>query len=216
MPIRTANNGVLALSMAAFAVLVSLTVLAEPVSAAPKTATVSKAVSSSTTKGVRTKTAYQPIRRPAVSSKKVAVKKPKTTKKAYAASTTVSIPAEVPPSTDTSGVVARAVSVIGSRYRWGGTSVSTGFDCSGLIKYALGERAGALPRTSAAMYSSVKKTGDLQPGDLVFFGRGKVRHAALYVGNGQVVHASTPRSGVRVDSVHTLAKALGYMGSGRI
>ncbi len=117
---------------------------------------------------------------------------------------------------DRESVVERARGVVGARYRFGGKSPKTGFDCSGLILYAFGDKAGNLPRSSLAMYRSVAKIDDLRPGDLVFFGRGRVGHVALYVGAGQVVHASTPQRGVRTDDVSTLSRYLGYAGAGRI
>ncbi len=157
------------------------------------------------TKRVRT-TASQ-TRKPV---KKAVSKKASTLKTA-----SVSLPPEGEASPESAAIVERAKAQIGKRYRYGGTTPS-GFDCTGLVRYTVGDKANSLPRSAAAMYSSVSKADSLRPGDVVFFGRGRARHAAVYVGNGEVVHASTPRGGVRVDSVHTLARALGFMGVGRI
>jgi cell wall-associated NlpC family hydrolase len=92
-------------------------------------------------------------------------------------------------------VVALARSQIGTRYRFGGTSPTGGFDCSGFVRYVLGAINLALPRTAAqqaAMGAKVPKdTTRLQPGDLLTFGRGnRVTHIGIYVGNGRYVHAS--------------------------
>ncbi len=84
---------------------------------------------------------------------------------------------------------------IGARYTWGGSSPSSGFDCSGLTSYAWAQAGVTLPRTSAAQWSWVDKIdkADLRAGDLVFYSsagpRGRVSHIALYTGEGTIVHA---------------------------
>ncbi len=101
-------------------------------------------------------------------------------------------------------VVGTALSCRGSRYRRGGTGKG-GFDCSGFTSYVFAQHGIKLPRTSAGQSrvgTPVSKS-DLQPGDLVFFntrGRG-VSHVAIYIGNGNIVHASSVRTGVKVDSL---------------
>ncbi len=186
----------------AAAIIVSMTVFAESASAHGQTAT-KKVVSARATKGVRTTTAYQ---------------KPRSrgTSKASVVRANVSLPPEQSGDGTAGDIRNRALSLVGARYRWGGTSKATGFDCSGLIKYLLGAKSNSLPRTSTGMYRSVTKAGEMRPGDLVFFGRGRVSHVGVYIGNDQFVHASTPRAGVRTDSVSQLARSLGFMGVGRI
>lgn len=106
-------------------------------------------------------------------------------------------------------ILERGKSLIGTRYRFGGTSTSTGFDCSGFIGYLFREKAGmSLPRSSRDMIkidAPLIKRNDLAPGDLLFFstaGRGRVSHAAIYLGDNQFIHSSSSRSGgVRVDSL---------------
>lgn len=103
-------------------------------------------------------------------------------------------------------IQAQAMDLIGVPYRYGGTSPTTGFDCSGLIGYVYLEAAGIkLPRTTAAL--SALKTDRppidaLQPGDLLLFkiaGGRKVNHAGIYTGDGRFVHAPSSGGRVRID-----------------
>jgi len=113
------------------------------------------------------------------------------------------------PAKQSSDVLSRAVNVLGTPYRWGGSSPSKGFDCSGLVKYAFNDIDEVdLPRTSNAMASGhgIKvDRKDLKPGDLLFFNikSRRVNHVAIYLGNDRFIHA--PRRGKRV-SIDTLNK----------
>jgi uncharacterized protein YgiM (DUF1202 family) len=107
-------------------------------------------------------------------------------------------------------VASMAVQFIGSRYRWGGTTPSSGFDCSGLTSYVYRQFGVRLPRTAASQFStsygvSVGPMDNLAPGDLMFFrntgGRRGISHVAIYIGGGRMVHAMTPRYGVQVSSI---------------
>ena len=108
-----------------------------------------------------------------------------------------------------STVLSRAVNVLGTPYRWGGSSPSKGFDCSGLVKYAFNDVAAIdLPRTSSEMASGHGQKvdrKDLKPGDLLFFNikSRKVNHVAIYLGNDRFIHA--PRRGKSV-TIDTLKK----------
>lgn len=117
-------------------------------------------------------------------------------------------------------VIHTAKQEIGTKYKWGGTSRKTGFDCSGLVQHSI--RAGAnveVPRTAAEQYQAAVKVaaGNAERGDLVFFvTRGKsVSHVGIYLGNNKFLHA--PRKGLRV----TTTELTGYwkdrlVGFGRI
>ena len=106
-------------------------------------------------------------------------------------------------------ILERGMSLIGTRYRFGGTS-EAGFDCSGFIGYLFREEAGLnLPRSTREMINvdaPLVSRGNLKPGDLLFFAtngrRGRVSHAGIYLGDNQFIHSSSRRSGgVRIDSL---------------
>lgn len=117
-----------------------------------------------------------------------------------------------------SALVAQASKYIGTKYVYGGTSPS-GFDCSGLVQYSLRKLGVSIARSSSAQYAygTPVSKANLQPGDLVFFARGKsISHVAIYAGNGQVIHA--PRAGKRVcyQSLASLSGSLNYVGAKRV
>lgn len=107
-------------------------------------------------------------------------------------------------------LLARTMLVVNTPYTYGGNSPEGGFDCSGLIQWAVqGIHDGRLPRTTSqwAQYSQPVKGRQLQRGDFVFFNTsgGRYSHMGIFVGNGQFVHA--PSSGgtvqrVRMDNVY--------------
>lgn len=101
-------------------------------------------------------------------------------------------------------VLFRAMSLVGTPYRYGGNTPDSGFDCSGLVGYVFRDAAGiALPRTSAAIGDLRSKDiplKRLQSGDLVLFaGSRQISHVGIYVGNGQFVHAPNSGGTVRLD-----------------
>lgn len=106
-------------------------------------------------------------------------------------------------------ILERGMALIGTRYRFGGTSEESGFDCSGFIGYLFREEAGmTLPRSTREMINvdaPLVSRNNLKPGDLLFFstnGRGRVSHAGIYLGDNQFIHSSSRRSGgVRIDSL---------------
>jgi peptidoglycan DL-endopeptidase CwlO len=91
------------------------------------------------------------------------------------------------------GVVGIAMRYLGVPYRWGGSSPSTGFDCSGFTKFVFAQVGVSLPHNAAMQYQLGRPVSrsELQPGDLVFFhGLG---HMGIYIGGGSFIHS--PRTG---------------------
>ena len=105
-----------------------------------------------------------------------------------------------------------ALAQLGKPYIWGGTG-PTGYDCSGLMMASWGKAGVSLPRTAAAQYAAGTpvSTSDLQPGDLVFFYPG-ITHVGMYIGDGKFIHASSPRTGIKVS---VLAQQPSYQGARR-
>ncbi|WP_300628208.1 C40 family peptidase [Pseudomonas sp.] len=105
-------------------------------------------------------------------------------------------------------VIDRAHQLLGTPYKWGGTSVEQGFDCSSFLVYLFKTEANIqLPRTTAAMHRSTAATikrNALKPGDAVFFkgnGQGRVNHVGLYIGEGKFIHSPRTGKNVRIDSL---------------
>lgn len=105
-------------------------------------------------------------------------------------------------------VVELAKSKIGCRYVWGAEGPSS-FDCSGLVTWAYRNGAGISlvhQSRSQAQAGYAVSMDNLQPGDLLFYatsGGSYISHVAMYIGNGMMVHASSPSTGVRTDSVYS-------------
>jgi peptidoglycan DL-endopeptidase CwlO len=103
------------------------------------------------------------------------------------------------PPTKAERAVFFAVDAVGVPYRWGGESPSTGFDCSGLVRWAYGRVGIDLPHNSYALYGLGRRVREegLEPGDILFFeGLG---HVGLYLGRGRMVHA--PQTGRNVEVI---------------
>lgn len=118
-------------------------------------------------------------------------------------------------------VLLNAMSLEGVKYKYGGSSPETGFDCSGFVNYVYKKAANLkLPRTSRGI-SRVGKTVNkdaLQAGDLVFFNTTKraYSHVGIYVGDGKFIHAPRTGSFVRVESMHTSYWKNRYNGAKRL
>lgn len=94
---------------------------------------------------------------------------------------------------------------IGNPYVWGGTSLTNGADCSGFVLSVFKKYGITLPHHSGtqAQYGTYVSMSDIKAGDLVFYGYGNtINHVAIYIGNGQVVHASSPTSGIKISNVY--------------
>lgn len=131
---------------------------------------------------------------------------------AYDASQGVSAAADAALANDTDGkvqsILRRALTLLGTPYRWGGSSPDSGFDCSGLVGYVFRTALGIeLPRVSREMASQasaelIRDRSALNAGDLVFFGRrGRVDHVGIYVGEGRFLHAPSAGKDVRTDTL---------------
>ena len=97
-----------------------------------------------------------------------------------------------------------ALDQVGDAYVHGAAGPDA-WDCSGLTMAAWGAAGVGLPHSSSMQYSSAPQvsTSDLQPGDLVFY-YSPISHVAMYIGNGQIVHAANPTDGVKVDPVSSM------------
>lgn len=97
-----------------------------------------------------------------------------------------------------------ALQFVGGKYRYGGNDPRTGADCSGFTRFVLANGAGvALNRSSTAqsVQGAAVSQDQMKPGDLIFYGKGKkINHVALYIGNGQIVHASTYKTGIKISN----------------
>lgn len=97
-----------------------------------------------------------------------------------------------------------ALSLLDTAYSWGGRGPASGFDCSGLVSHVYREAAGVKLGGSSVTLAQMSRPIDpqlKQPGDLVFFNTlgSPHSHVGVYIGNGRFIHASNPRTGVRVD-----------------
>lgn len=105
-----------------------------------------------------------------------------------------------------SELVVNAMALLGVRYKRGGNSLETGFDCSGFVRSIYEQTAGKLlPRSAAQQAASTQKIDkkELQPGDLVFFNtmRRAFSHVGIYIGDGKFIHSPKPGAEVRVEDM---------------
>jgi cell wall-associated NlpC family hydrolase len=121
----------------------------------------------------------------------------------------------------TQEIIMSAMSLTGIRYKYGGTSPETGFDCSGFVRYVFSQATNlALPPTARAISQLGKSVNkdELQPGDLVFFNTLKTAfsHVGIYVGDNKFVHAPRAGAAVRVESMQTGYWAKRFNGAQRL
>lgn len=100
-------------------------------------------------------------------------------------------------------LVQYAKQFVGNPYVWGGTSLTNGADCSGFTLSIYKKYGVSLPHHAASQAQLGTKVdfSAAQPGDLVFYAKnGSINHVAIYIGNGQVIHASSPKTGIKISS----------------
>ncbi len=100
-------------------------------------------------------------------------------------------------------LVQYAKQFVGNPYVWGGTSLTKGADCSGFTLSIYKKYGVSLPHHAASQAQMGTKVdyNSAQPGDLVFYAKnGRINHVAIYIGNGQVIHASSPKTGIKISS----------------
>lgn len=101
-------------------------------------------------------------------------------------------------------IVNYAVQFVGNPYVYGGTSLTNGADCSGFVQSVMKHFGVSLPRTSREQANSGRavSSSEMRPGDLVFYAGsgGTINHVAIYIGNGQVCHASNAKTGIKIST----------------
>ncbi|OFO33761.1 hypothetical protein HMPREF3050_04440 [Neisseria sp. HMSC065D04] len=112
-----------------------------------------------------------------------------------------------------------SMGLVGTPYRWGGSSIATGFDCSGMIQFVYKNALGvSLPRTARDMAAASRKIPDnqLKAGDLVFFNTGglsQYSHVGLYIGNGEFIHAPSSGKTIKTEKLSSPYYAKHYLGA---
>ncbi len=96
-----------------------------------------------------------------------------------------------------------ALQFVGNPYVWGGTSLTNGCDCSGFTMQIMAKYGVSLSHSSRAQANegTTISVSELKPGDLIFYGKGStINHVAIYIGGGQIVHASNKRDGIKISN----------------
>ena len=117
---------------------------------------------------------------------------------------TTRVPASVPATGRAAAAVAYAMAQVGDAYVYGAAGENA-FDCSGLTMRAWAQAGVSLPHSSSAQFGSGARisASALQPGDLVFY-YSPISHVGIYIGNGLIVHAANPGTGVQVTGLHSM------------
>ena len=147
-----------------------------------------------------------------------ATEKPKetTTASAGPGSNTGKAPSGEVASATRNAIVAYAKQFLGNPYVYGGTSLTNGADCSGFVMSVyshFGISTGRSSRDQAAKGRAIP-TSDVKPGDLLFYASGDyINHVAIYIGGGQVIHASNPTTGICISPANyrTPCKAVTFL-----
>lgn len=111
-----------------------------------------------------------------------------------------------------SGVSSARVSLVnlakdhlGEAYRWGGTRLGVGVDCSGFTQALYRKMGYSIPRDSRSQAAAGRRisASELKPGDLVFYGSSRyINHVAMYIGGGRIIHASNRRDGIKISNMY--------------
>ena len=112
-----------------------------------------------------------------------------------------------------------AVSMVGTPYRYGGSTPETGFDCSGLVHYSFGQNGVNVPRTSLEQFREAVKISlnDAKEGDILFFeDQEKLSHVGIFIGDGRFVHAPTSGRSVSIGSLDNPYYQMHLVGVGRL
>lgn len=160
-------------------------------------------------------------------AQKAAAQEKKSSESAESSSKNSSSEAETPQEEKTSSysapasgsrqsIVSYALQFVGNPYVAGGTSLTKGADCSGFVQSVFRDCGYSLPRSSREQAGSGREVSldQIQPGDLLFYSKGgSISHVALYIGNGQIVHASTYKTGIKISNYNyrTPCKAVSYV-----
>ncbi|MBO5485425.1 MAG: C40 family peptidase [Eubacterium sp.] len=120
------------------------------------------------------------------------------------------VPVKTVSASKSSGVSASQASIVeyakqflGNRYVWGGASLTSGTDCSGFTMSLYRKYGHSLPHNAAAQAGVTRSVSSPKPGDLFFYSNGsRINHVAMYIGNGQVIHASNPRDGIKISNAY--------------
>ena len=118
-------------------------------------------------------------------------------------------------------VIKTAKKMLGVKYRYGGTSPSRGFDCSGLVQYSHKAAGINLPRTTSQQFRASKRISRkyLKAGDLVFFKTTPSRHVShvgIYLGNSRFIHAPSSGKRVKISSMKEKYWRKRFSGAGRV
>jgi cell wall-associated NlpC family hydrolase len=119
------------------------------------------------------------------------------------------IPDSPPPSATAARVLRTADAYVGTKYVWGGNTPSQGFDCSGFTKYVFAKYGVGLPRVARDQARTGRSIAadfrSLRPGDLMFFAEpgSAISHVAIYVGDGQIIHAAGSLGAVGYTDLNT-------------
>lgn len=100
-------------------------------------------------------------------------------------------------------LISYATQFVGNPYVWGGTSLTNGADCSGFTMSIFAKYGVSLPHSSRAQANCGTRVNpsEAKPGDLFFYGSGSsINHVAIYIGNGQIVHASSAKTGIKISN----------------